>query len=366
MTKNIEDRNLREAHKARDTGYMKEFIFLYIIIGSFFIGSINETFTRWPRSIHSQVEAVFHSIRAFGQSKKLNPKEIRSLGSWNVYRYEAHKFAEYLIIHNCHNILDTPLVKALMSDYLHKKFKEFHEKGLSRQTMETMLAALAKFEYALNTYIKKYKLSVPEIDAKEIRQCISKKTRDKKLGLSKTSREYFNRAYPDPNSLIDHIDNPIHRLQAMLQREGGLRAEGIGAPSSGHHNPLTIDHLGGIVTDPITGEEVGLIKNVVEKGGKKTDHMVSVRTYRLLEAYITKNGKLESVYREYVLSLAKAAKATGQYDPGRGTHALKHNFAQNRYLECVKHGLTHEQALQQTSLELAHFRYYETFTYTRG
>lgn len=324
------------------------------------------TSIRWPRSIHSQIEAVFHSIRAFGESKRVNPKGIRSLGSWSVYRYEVHRFSEYLVARECRDILDTTLVSRLMGDYLADVFVRFQRKGLSRQTFETKLAALSKFEHALNTYIKKHCILVEELDTREIRQNISRIARDKKNGLPKSSREYFNRAYPDPRSLIGHIVNPLHKLQAMLQHEGGLRAEGIGAPSNGLNNPLMADHLGGIVSDPITGGEVGLIKNVVEKGGKKTDHMISVGTYSLLEAHIDRHGKLESSYKEYVISLAKAAKATGQYDPGRGTHALKHNFAQRRYLECVRHGMTHEQALQQTSLELAHFRYYETYTYTRG
>ncbi len=321
---------------------------------------------RWPRSIHSQVEAVFQSIRALGQSKKTNPEGIRSIGAWKVYRYEVHRFSEYLLSRECLNILDTPQVGRLMADYLNEVFIRFQKKGLSLQTLETKLAALSKFEHAVNTYIKLYRISAPELDTKVIRKNISRIARDKNLGLPKSSREFFNRAYPDPDCLIAQIDNPVHRLQAMLQNDGGLRAEGVGSPSNGFHNPLTMSHLGGIVIDPITGKEVGLIKDVVEKGGKKTDHMVAVSTYLLLEAHITKHGTLESDYKEYILSLAKAAKSTGQYDPGRGTHGLKHNFAQRRYLECVGHGLTHEQALQQTSLELAHFRYYETFTYTRG
>jgi len=67
-----------------------------------------------------------------------------------------------------------------------------------------------------------------------------------------------------------------------------------------------------------------------------------------------------------VAAINQAARVTGQYSPGRGSHGLKHNFAQERYLECIDHGLTHEQALQQTSLETSHFRLRETLTYTRG
>ena len=68
---------------------------------------------------------------------------------------------------------------------------------------------------------------------------------------------------------------------------------------------------------------------------------------------------------EYAEAINEAAKKTGQYEPGRGTHALKHNFAQERYSECINNGYSHEQAMQQTSLETSHFRYYETYAYTR-
>jgi hypothetical protein len=104
----------------------------------------------------------------------------------------------------------------------------------------------------------------------------------------------------------------------------------------------------------------------VEKGGKETAHYVSVETYQRLNGYITQHGKLESDYNAYVEAINQAAKVTSQYAPGRGSHGLKHNFAQERYMECVQHGMTHEQALQQTSLETSHFRLRETLGYTRG
>ncbi len=121
----------------------------------------------------------------------------------------------------------------------------------------------------------------------------------------------------------------------------------------------------GICTDPVTGSTVGLVASV-EKGGKETEHYVSVATYRRLEEYIRAHGRLESDYFAYVEAIILAARETGQYAQGRGSHGLKHNFAQERYLECIAQGLTHEQALQQTSLETSHFRLRETLTYTKG
>ena len=103
-----------------------------------------------------------------------------------------------------------------------------------------------------------------------------------------------------------------------------------------------------------------------EKGGKGTDHFVSQETYYRLVSYIQAHNQLESEYHAYVEAINKAARETGQYAVGRGSHGLKHNFAQERYLECVSHGFSHEQALQQTSLETSHFRMRETLTYTCG
>jgi hypothetical protein len=189
--------------------------------------------------------------------------------------------------------------------------------------------------------------------------------RSRKL-LRKSSKLFDNRAYPDPVRLIAAISDGTFQLQASLQYEGGLRTEGVGAPSNRRlKNPLTCNGLHGIGTDPVTASPVGIVASV-EKGGKATEHYISVATYRMLEEHISRYGKLESDYFAYVEAINTAAKATGQYAPGRGSHGLKHNFAQERYLECIKHGMSHEQALQQTSIETSHFRLRETLTYTRG
>ena len=66
------------------------------------------------------------------------------------------------------------------------------------------------------------------------------------------------------------------------------------------------------------------------------------------------------------MSALMAAKVSGQYAPGRGTHGLKNSFAQHRYMECVQHDFSHERALQQVALELAHNRADVTLIYTKG
>jgi len=318
---------------------------------------------RWPRSLHSQVEAVFHSIRSIRGRKADNPLGLRSFGSWKVYRYEVHRFADFMRSRQRESILDTKHVRTDMADYLGAMLARFVERKRSRQTMETALSALGKFEYALNHYLEEHGIEVPPLKTEPLR--LDYYARSRAL-LGKSSRTFSNRAYPDPVRLIAAIHDGTFQLQASLQYEGGLRTEGVGAPSNRRlRNPLTAAGLRGIGADPVTGKPAGIVA-AVEKGGKETEHFVSVETYQRLERYLQSHGRLESDYRAYVEAINLAARNTGQHTPGRGSHGLKHNFAQERYLECIGHGMSHEQALQQTSLETSHFRLRETLTYTRG
>lgn len=309
---------------------------------------------RWPRSIHCQVEAVFHAIRSFREAKVDSPLGLRSFGSWCCYRDKAHRFAGYLSSKGRVSLLDTVMVHDDMAEYLQQVLANYVAKQRSRQTIETLLAALGKLEYALNQYIQKHRLDVPLLESKAVRHDFYVQSRKV---LRKSSRLFANRAYPDPVRLIEWIHDPTFQLMASLQYEGGLRSEGVGAPSNKHaKNPLTSEGLLGIGSDPVTGALVGVVL-CKEKGGKKTEHYVSTETYRRLERYISAEGKLEGDYQAYVAAINRAASETGQYAVGRGSHGLKHSFAQERYFECVSHGMSHEQALQQTSLETSHYWY---------
>ena len=317
---------------------------------------------RWPRSLHSQVEAVLQGIRSFRLTKTDNGG-IHSFGSWKVYKYEAHQFVRYLQDKGRESLLDAAAVAEDMAAYLTEKLDYYVVNKRSRQTMETVLSALGKLEYAINFYVGCHDLNVAPLETEKLRMGFYSQS---KARLPKSSKVFGNRAYPDPLLLIEKIANPTFQLQASLQYEGGLRAEGVGAPSNRRlKNPLMEKGLRGTGNDPVTGKLVGIVA-ATEKGGKETNHFVSPETYYRLESYIKAHQQLESEYHSYVEAINKAARETGQYAVGRGSHGLKHNFAQERYLECVSHGLSHEQALQQTSLETSHFRMRETLTYTCG
>ncbi len=317
---------------------------------------------RWPKSIHSQCEAILHGIRAIGVKKDLAPLEIRSFGVWNRYRREFHGLIDDFRKVGGTDLLDTDHLSQSIEMSLRYRLEYHVKNGHSRQTFEAYQAAISKFEYAYNHYVEQHSLAAGQLDLTGLRKSLSTAARQ---NLPKSSRSFFNRAYPDPLSLLNAVDNPIYQLQATLQYEGGFRAEGVGSPGNGLRNPLTKNSLRGFCADPVTQKQVGIVASV-EKGGKETDHYISVKTYERLQHYIEGHELLESRYSAYIRAINAAAKKTGQFSYGRGTHGLKHNFAQERYLECVEYGYRHEEALQQVSLETGHFRLKETLTYTRG
>jgi hypothetical protein len=183
---------------------------------------------------------------------------LRSFGSWKVYKYEAHRFIEFMLTIGIITLLDTLSVRNAMVDYLEERLAHYVAKKRSRQTMETLLAALGKFEYAVNNYIELHGLDVPRMDTEALR--LEFYARSRKL-LLKSSRAFDNRAYPDPVRLIAAIRNGTYQLQASLQYEGGLRTEGVGAPSNRRlKNLLTSEGLHGIGTDPVTGKPMGIAR----------------------------------------------------------------------------------------------------------
>jgi len=92
---------------------------------------------------------------------------------------------------------------------------------------------------------------------------------------------------------------------------------------------------------------------------------VDPSTYRELEEHLAEHGQLASPYRTFLRAVEAAARETGQYAPGRGTHGLKHSFAQARMHEAVEVGLSQEEAKQAVANEIAHNRMDSVDVYLR-
>jgi len=316
---------------------------------------------RWPKSLHSQAEALLGGIRAIGRKKgAVDRRFIRGLGTWTVYRRDIHSFAEFLQRAGLPDLRDVRRVSGLARAYIASRGQALRGAGGSFQTLEREISALTKFSHALDVYAERHGGE----SAADIRTVLTEEKANWREELAPRSNGYTSRAYPDPDGLYAAISDPALRLQARLMGETGCRAEGVGAPARGS-NPLTVANLLGMGADPVSGDSVGRIM-VIEKGGKQTKHYVGADTYQVLADHIQEHGQLASGYRSFLRAVETAARLTGQYAPGRGTHGLKHSFAQTRMREATQAGLSYEAAKQAVANEIAHNRMDSVDVYLRA
>ena len=315
---------------------------------------------RWPKSLHSQAEALLGGIRAIGRKKgSVDRRYIRGIGTWDVYRRDIHRFIEFLQRAARRDLRQARGVSGLTRAYISLRGQALHDAGGSFQTIEREISALTKLSHALDVYAERHGGE----SAADIRTVLSEEKGHWRTELSPRSCGYTTRAYPDPEGLYAAIQDAGLRLQAKLMGETGCRAEGVGAPARGS-NPFTATNLLGMGTDQVSGDAAGRIV-VTEKGGKHTEHFLKPETYRELEAHIAEHGQLVSPYRTFLRAVEGAARATGQFAPGRGTHGLKHSFAQTRMNEAIGEGLSHEEAKQVVANEIAHNRMDSVDVYLR-
>lgn len=268
-------------------------------------------------------------------------------------------------------------IEKLTSDNIREHLKERLEhhitKGNSLQTFRAELSAVGKLEQGLNAYSDQYRNGKNQYNWGENRKQISKLAGN---FLSRTTNTYKDRAYSAPWKVVTAISNPVHRLQATIQLEAGCRAEGIGAPATGEknkasnpmtianwHHPTTNQPLG-LVTDPITQQPAAVFWTK-EKGGKVAFHFCSPQTQNAVLAHLKKHGRLEAHYKDYLKSVNLASIKANQHHTGRGTHGLRHNFAQNRFEQALRRGYSDEQAKYAVSQEMSHNRADITEAYLR-
>lgn len=317
------------------------------------IGAALDTITRVNESRH--------------QAKLAGEVGIFSITSRHAIGQRLLPLADYLGQRGLKDmeVLDEYLLQA----YLASRLEHHASQRNSLQTFRAELSAIRKLEEGLSSFSQLYRDKPEVYDFQELRSRIASKA---KACLASKTSPYYDRAYPDPEALLDAIGNPRHALAARIQLEAGCRTEGVGAPSKTSFNPLTARNFLdphdetplGVVSDPVSGREVGAFWTV-EKGGKLAFHFCSVDTLRRVETHLRQHGSLEAEYKAYLATVNYAARMTGQFVPGRGTHGLRHNFAQRRYAEAIRFGYPDENAKLLVSKEMSHNRPDITETYLR-
>lgn len=261
--------------------------------------------------------------------------KISSYGTARAYRSIFENFFLYL---REHWLVKDPekITGDMVASYMDYKVS-YHP---SKQYLEKISAAIGKLEIALKHYTKDKYGVAKEYDF-SVRQFILDESRDLEL----VADNYHNRAYENPELLIEALSDPLHSLAAKIQLSGGCRLEGVSL--------IKIDQLHGIQFDPITSTHKTAVFTK-EKGGKGSDILISHGIYAELQEHISIHKHFKIDRQKYSADIRETCKKLGI--PAEGSHAFRWNFAKRRMMEYARAGYTYEQSLQGVSWEMKHHR----------
>ncbi len=304
-------------------------------------------------SIHFQIKQLFLESGIFtpGVSKheaKLRARE-RGIHSWKemgeahtIYSYDTadaylavwHQFGRHAHLHG----LDT--IDGLTPEHVRTYLLAKIEEGVARSTYQVHAAAIMKIEKALRMQGMAVPSFRPVIDE------LAKAARTLK-------QDHLPRAYIDPSALIHGIARAPLRLVARIQYEGGARIREVSLVKS--------MQLLGEEEDALTGTPAGKVHLIHCKGGLERDILVSLPTYGALVRALEIEDPFRINPEVYRRAVVRAARDS--FQDYHGTHGLRWNFAQNRFLSCRDHGLSQDQALNRVSREMGHRRASITLRY---
>ena len=303
-------------------------------------------------SVYYQSSQLVKQIFQEGAKKedKINPNHehyqmVSSFKTMESYRRVWNNFFNYLKEH--WKIKD---FEKISSEHVHAYMDYKIEYYPSKQYLEKISAALGKLEIALKNFSKNIHNENREYDF-SIRQTILNEARDLKLVAS----NYHNRAYKNPMLLISNLKNPMNKLTAKIQLEGGARIEGVAL--------IKPEQLLRIKIDKVTQVEKGIIYTK-EKGGKQGEVLVSLKTYAELENYLSLNSKFKINRQDYYNDIKQAAIISKEVS--EGSHGLRWNFAKRRMFEYGKADYSYSDSLQEVSYEMKHNRASITEHYLGG
>ena len=300
-------------------------------------------------SVKYQSSQLVKQIFKAGAKKtdRINPahphyKKVASYQTMESYRAVWNNFFNYLKEHweikNFEKISSEHIVA-----YMDYKIEYYP----SRQYLQKISAAFGKLEIALTHFANNIHGESREYNF-SIRQTLLDEARD----LKYVADNYHNRAYNNPEALINNLQNPLHRLAAAIQYEGGARIEGVAL--------IKLNQLLGTRLDSITNTFKGVIFTK-EKGGKEGDVLVSVETYTQLHSYLSQN-KVFKINRQAYYEDIKQSAFLSNESP-EASHGFRWNFAKRRMLEYAKAGYSFPDSLQGVSHEMKHNRAKITYHY---
>jgi len=291
-------------------------------------------------SVVYQVHTVFAEIIRFGESKHAAKEQARASGAktWHdigkniaIYSYRtADQYRDVAkdVMQYAKENFGVKDIEKLTSEHIQAYLESKIADGIKYSTFQNYSAAIEKLEVALNAYAQSHQTgNTYKFDLTDVR-----KEAQEVLERSQTTR-----AYEDPKALVASIQNDVFKTIATAQYEGGFRIS-------------ELNHI----------SEKNFLENntfqvISGKGGKDREVPLSQETYQALKDLVDKSdGKFIFDINDYRNALKEAAKITDQ--PYTGSHGLRWSFAQEKFQELQRQGMTYEQALQAVSHLLGHER----------
>jgi len=285
-------------------------------------------------SANAIINRVMSNVNGIGQSKTEARNNSGKFGE------NGHKVSD-----KAHSIKEVQNLRTLTKQYVNFVKENYAGKVAGNINADSAKAFLIdKAEIlkgsTINTYLSEFKKisdglnkdGIGNLNRQDIQSIKQELKEDYNL-----SKEHINRAYNNTQAIQNEMRQTTMSLSADLQIEAGLRVNDSLNSSKWQintDNTLTIyGSKGGIAytTAPLSNELIQRVAEAKEMGYKAN-------------------------YTEYREALKEATLQTNQEYNKHGTHGLRYNFAQNRYLELRENGATHNEARGQVSLEMGHSR----------
>ena len=288
----------------------------------------------------NQAQVVFHQsgIKAIGASKHKAVVHLRSQGITDkheiaqrtgIYSYNTANFYRGVWIDCLKETRENfgmRDVEQMKGEHIQAFLQGKVDKGVAKATLQNYAGACEKLGVALNMYAGKTESGRTYDFSGHIAEVRS-------AGRNLEHKDQ-SRAYENPKELIANIKNPDFQLAATLQYVLGARVYEVAKITTGQLKENTLTYQ--------------------SKGGKMLHRELPSALAGKLQDRMNRSGNFQVDKREYRNSLQKAADRTIQ--AYQGTHGLRWNYAQEKFMEYQREGATYEQALSMVSHDLGHNR----------
>ena len=287
-------------------------------------------------SVIYQVTTCLDSLNKFGSSKYEAKQELMKAGitksgdiAQNTGIYSENTMNNYInagvqafqYIREEFGIKDiTKITGEHIKSYLEQRASEVEYK-----TLKIDMAGINKLEQAINNY------NNTDVD---FRSAVEDFRQDIKLDTEYIQNINESRALLEPEKVINSIENESHKLVADMQLNYGFR----------------INEVAKIDLDKQLNNN---ILSVQAKGGQIINKELNQEHLSKLQE-LSSNGIFNINKLEYGNDLKNACEVNSEYYTG--SHALRHNYAQNQFESYAKAGMSYNECLRATAEDLGHHR----------